>query len=425
MTSVYPPPPSLLDRVREICPAYLSSALLPDGTTEIPDGAITVVPTQVHQVQELIHLATHADASIVPRGMGSSRSGGSLAILDRNRTPIVIDTTAHTEIEVDAIGRTIWAGAGASNQSIRVAAKSQDLCYPVDVVAGFSTIGGNVATDAVGVSGLRFGSTRDYVQDLHVVLANGSRVLTGSRQLHSFGTGFNFNHLFSGSEGTIGVIWDVRLRLMNRQNPPKTYMASFPTSAAAILAGQRTLRQDGTLWSLDYLDSTTTEGLQGNEFIAEHAGRHLLIVRTDNGPPEIDNVVFLTTREAELLQIAYSKKQYVTGPVCLVGCNSSDAEQLVYKAHEIGKTHSCDVGVHGSLGLGRFVVRFTGADIDTCSNFLYDHVVNLLDGSFTLEGIGFYHSQRFIRAKADLARATLAIKSALDPQQLLNPLKIL
>lgn len=136
-------------------------------------------------------------------------------------------------LEVDTANLTLRAEAGAITQKIYEAADAAGLFYPPDPGSmKISTIGGNVAENSGGLRGLKYGVTRDYVMGMEVVLADGSICWLGSKCVKDVAV-YNLRDLFIGSEGTLGVVTQVLLKLLSKPAAHQTLLATYTAMDAA------------------------------------------------------------------------------------------------------------------------------------------------------------------------------------------------
>ncbi|MGA9103413.1 FAD-binding oxidoreductase, partial [Aeromicrobium sp.] len=162
------------------------------------------------QVQATVRWAAEHGVPVVPRGAGSGLSGGSSAVDDG----IVLSLEKMNAIEIDTDCQVAVVEPGAFNREVKLAAAEHDLWYPPDPSSyEICSIGGNVATNAGGLCCVKYGVTTDYVLGMQVVLADGTAVRLGGPRLKDV-AGLSLTKLFVGSEGTLGVITEVTLRLL-------------------------------------------------------------------------------------------------------------------------------------------------------------------------------------------------------------------
>ncbi|HEY8589775.1 MAG TPA: FAD-binding protein, partial [Naasia sp.] len=190
-----------------------------------------VLPETVQEVAAAVRLAAATGTRVVPRGAGTGLSGGANAVADC----IVLSLERMTAIvEINADERYAVAQAGVLNDSLRAAAAEHGLWYPPDPASyRISTIGGNAATNAGGICCVKYGVTRDYVIGMTVVLADGEIVRLGRTTAKGV-VGYDLTALMVGSEGTLGVIVDVTVKLLpvgGRQE--RAVVGSFPSLTAA------------------------------------------------------------------------------------------------------------------------------------------------------------------------------------------------
>jgi len=191
-----------------------------------------VRPQRTEEVQTVLRWATAHRVPVVTRGAGSGLSGGATA-LDNG---IVLSTEKMREITVDPVTRTAVCQPGLFNAEVKKAAAEHGLWYPPDPSSfEICSIGGNIATNAGGLCCVKYGVTTDYVLGMQVVLADGTAVRLGGPRLKDV-AGLSLTKLFVGSEGTLGVITEVTLRLVPKQNASSVVVASFATVEAAVEA---------------------------------------------------------------------------------------------------------------------------------------------------------------------------------------------
>jgi glycolate dehydrogenase FAD-linked subunit len=189
-----------------------------------------VRPRRTEEVQTVLRWASASRVPVVPRGAGSGLSGGATA-LDNG---IVLSTEKMRDITVDPITRTAVCQPGLFNAEVKKAAAEHGLWYPPDPSSfEICSIGGNIATNAGGLCCVKYGVTTDYVLGVQVVLADGTAVRLGGPRLKDV-AGLSLTKLFVGSEGTLGVITEVTLRLLPAQNTSSVVVASFASVGAAV-----------------------------------------------------------------------------------------------------------------------------------------------------------------------------------------------
>jgi glycolate oxidase len=195
-----------------------------DGTFQqhLPDVAVT--PGNEAEVAEVVRLAARERLPIVPRGAGTSLTGGTIPLTGG----LVLSLARLNQIvEIDPVNSLAVVQPGVITGQLQSAVEAIGLFYPPDPASlQQSTIGGNVACNAGGPRCLKYGVTKDYVLGLRAVLADGRLLRCGGKLIKNV-TGYQLAQLLVGSEGTLGVITEVTLRLIPRPNVRFTAAALF------------------------------------------------------------------------------------------------------------------------------------------------------------------------------------------------------
>lgn len=182
-------------------------------------------------VAATVRIAAAAGVPVIARGAGTGLSGGANATAES----VVVSLERMTAVlEIDPAERLVVAQAGVLNDDLRLAVAAQGLWYPPDPASyRISTIGGNAATNAGGICCVKYGVTRDYVLGMTVVLADGEVVRLGRRTAKGV-TGYDLVGLIVGSEGTLGIITELTLRLLPLGGRvERAIVGSFPSLGAA------------------------------------------------------------------------------------------------------------------------------------------------------------------------------------------------
>lgn len=203
-----------------------------DWTRVYPPKPVAVVlPDSIDAVIAIVKLANLYQVAIVPAGGRTGLSGGAVA--SDGELVMALDRLNKIR-DFDASDRQVTCDAGVVTEQLQQFAEEQDLFYPVDFASsGSSQIGGNVATNAGGIKVIRYGMTRNWVQGLKVVTGTGE-LLDLNRGLIKNATGYDFRHLFVGSEGTLGIIVEVTVGLCSKPKDPTVMVLGVPDMAAAM-----------------------------------------------------------------------------------------------------------------------------------------------------------------------------------------------
>jgi glycolate oxidase len=186
---------------------------------------VVVSPATTEEVSQVMQLAFEEEIVVVPRGMGSGLAAASVPFSGG----IALSLTRMNRIlEIDEENMTATAEAGVITADFQAAVEELGLFYPPDPSSiKQSTLGGNVACNAGGPRCLKYGVTGDYVLGLKVVLADGRVLQTGGKAIKNV-TGYDLTQLFVGSEGTLGVITEVLVKLLTKPQHVRTALAIFP-----------------------------------------------------------------------------------------------------------------------------------------------------------------------------------------------------
>lgn len=231
-----------MDLVAELCAVVPADRVLDDPDViegylqdhaewaEYAQAAAVVRPRDTEDVQAIVRLAAEHRVPVVPRGAGTGLSGGANAI----EGCIVLSFEAMNEVlEINQAERLAVVRPGVVNDDLRALCAAQDLWYPPDPAsAPWSTLGGNVATNAGGLCCVKYGVTRDYVLALEVVTGRGDVVRLGRRTAKGV-AGYDLCGLMVGSEGTLGVITEITVRLRPQRPAERTIAGYFDSVVAA------------------------------------------------------------------------------------------------------------------------------------------------------------------------------------------------
>ncbi len=255
-----------------------------DGTFEqhLPDAV--VLPETNEEVSAVVRIASQYDVPVVPRGMSSGLAGGSIPV----RGGIVLSLTRMNRIlEIDRENMTATVQAGVVTADLQAEVEKLGLFYPPDPSSNKqSTIGGNVACNAGGPRCLKYGVTENYVLGLTVVLADGRIMRSGGKAI-KYVTGFNIDQLFVGSEGALGIITEVILRLIAKPPYVRTALVHFPTLDDAGRSVQAVLARGLVPAAMELLDETAIACIEE----AMHLGlpldvEALLVIESDSADEE-------------------------------------------------------------------------------------------------------------------------------------------
>lgn len=435
---------------REILPTYSRDRSTGSAAGE-PFAA--VFPRRAEQVSAVLAAAHAHRVPVVPRGAGSGLSGGSNAI---DGSLVVCLERMREVIHVDVANGFVETQPGVLNTDLREHVLGHGLWYAPDPASkDFCSIGGNVNTNAGGLCCVKYGVTREAVLGLEVVLADGRITRLGRRTVKGV-AGYDLAGLVVGSEGTLGVVTMARLRL--RPVPPlaTTAVAVFADIASAG-AAVASVMQELTPSMLELMDKQTIAAVEAWQPMGLDAGAGALLVAQSDAPHggamiEADRLVELCLRhgateayrsddpvESELLLGARrmaipaieAQGDWLLDDIAVPRSVLAEAMVRIQDVAEANDVRICTFGHAGDGNLHPTILTARG-DHDAAARALvaFEQVLDValaLGGTVTGEhGIGNL-KRRALGLELDAVAAGLheRIKSAWDPQGILNPGKAL
>ncbi len=251
-----------------------------DGSKQrhIPD--VVLRPQSTQHVSNILRYANTHVIPVYPRGAGSGLTGGAVPA----QGGIVLDFTQMNQIlEIVPEDLTATVEPGVVTQTLQNEVAKYNLFYPPDPAsAAFSTIGGNVAECSGGITGLKYGVTRDYILTLEVVLADGSIIHTGRKTLKSV-TGYDLTRLFVGSEGTLGVFTQITVKLLPLPEKIETLLIFFKTSEDAVKCANQVISNNLLPRTLEFIDKSSIDCIKGykQEFQIPEGVSSILLIDID------------------------------------------------------------------------------------------------------------------------------------------------
>lgn len=393
----------------------------------------------------MLALAHDLRLPVVVRGAGSGLAGAATA-----PAGAAVLSTARLDrvLEVDAAERLAVVQPGVVTADLRSAVAAHGLAYPPDPGSvAFSTLGGNVATDAGGMCCVKYGVTGDFVLGLEVVWADGTVSRTGRRTAKGV-AGYDLTALLVGSEGTLGVITEVTLRLVPAPPPTLTLVATFPALAPAGAAVAALVADGLDLCALEVMDRTTLRAVDELTGMGLGSPAAMLLVRSDAVDADAvlsraadlctgadDLAVAEDTAEAEALMEARRQAlpalerlgDWVLDDVCVPRTRVVD---LLERIEAVAAAESLTIGVFGHAGDGNMHPTIVHDRTDPASvaaaQRAFDAITAAaldLGGTVTGEhGIGRLKRSWLARElDPGTLAASRAIKQALDPRGILNP----
>lgn len=287
------------------CYAYDATA-----RTYMPDAVL--FPKNSNEVSAILRLANEYNFFVIPRGSGSGMTGGSLAV---NGGVIVVMSRFNRIIKIDMDNLIVHVEPGVITGHLHKAVEKQGLFYPPDPASSeFSTLGGNLAECAGGPRAVKYGVTRDYVLGLEVVLPTGETINTGVQTAKGV-VGYDLTRFIVGSEGTLGIITRMALRLLPLPKVIKTMTAVFDMMETAAEAVSSIIRHRIIPRTIEYMDNASIQCVENHLKLGlpVQAGA-LLLIEVDGNGDEVEKAVeeikkLCIQQGATGFEIAQTKKE--------------------------------------------------------------------------------------------------------------------
>ncbi|TRW23312.1 FAD-binding protein [Flavobacterium zepuense] len=419
---------------------------------------VVVKPGTAQEVSQIMKLANQHNIPVVPIGARTGLSGGALSIYGG----IGLSMERFKSIEIDEKNLQAIVEPAVITQVFREAAAEKGLFYPPDPSSqGSCTIGGNVAENSGGARAVKYGVTKDYVLNLEVVLPNGEIIWTGANTLKN-STGYNLTQLMVGSEGTLGIITKIVMKLLPANTHNVLMLIPFFNAGQACEAVAAIFRagivpsalefmeRDAIDWGLKYLDNV-------NLNIKDEVQAHLLVEVDGNYPDvlfaeaekimgvveqfEIDEILFADT--ADQKNTLWKLRRTVAEAV---KSNSVYKEEdTVVPRYElptllegikiIGKKYGFQSVCYGHAGDGNLHVNIIKGDMtdDNWKNEVPKGIREIFELTVSLKGtLSGEHGIGYVQKNyMDIAfgnhhlQLMKGIKQLFDPNNILNPGKIL
>ncbi len=454
-----PVPEAFLDALRARFGAQCSTAQAvreqhgrDEGSIQAPPPSAVVFAESTQDVMDAVRLAAQHGVPVIPYGAGSSLEGHLLAI----QGGISIDVSRMNRLlRVDADDLTVTVQPGITRKQLNEAIKDTGLFFPIDPGADAS-IGGMAATRASGTNAVRYGTMRENVLALEVVTAAGEAIRTGTRAKKS-AAGYDLTRLLVGSEGTLGVITEVTLRLYPLPEAVSAAICSFPSIEAAVRTVIQTIQLGVPIARVELIDANTVRMVNAHsklglreepmllmEFHGSPAGVQEQAETVQSLAQEWNGNAFewATTPEERTRLWTARHNAYFAAVQSRPGCRAISTDTCV----PISRLADClldSVAEADASGIPYFLVGHVGdgnfhfgylidpdspAERQTAEALNHQLVARALSlgGTCTGEhGVGI-HKMGFLLDETGPGAVAMmrAIKQALDPQNILNPGKI-
>jgi glycolate oxidase len=417
-----------------------------------PDAIVFV--TSVQQVSDVLKLANADGFKVVPRGSGTNLSGGTIPM---ENCVVLVTVKMDKILEIDPRNLTALVEPGVLTAKIDEEAAKHGLFYPPDPGSmKVSTIGGNVAENSGGLRGLKYGVTRDYVLGLEVVLPTGELLRCGTKCVKDV-AGYSIKDLFIGSEGTLGIVTQILLKLLPRPAARKTVLATFDTMTAAAETVSAIIAGRIIPCTLEFLDRTTIRCIEDYVKIGLPLDAEAILLMETDGHPAVveeesarmielarghnaqDVRIAKDTAEADRLttarRSAFSALARVSPTTILEDATvpRSELATMIEFIQQTGEKYRLKIGTFGHFGDGNLHPTFLCDErnkeeierVHAAFREIFEKAI-ALGGTITGEhGVGLAKKEfleRFAgKTSLDVMRV---LKRTLDPHNVLNPGKI-
>ncbi|MCI4440640.1 FAD-linked oxidase C-terminal domain-containing protein [Tibeticola sp.] len=455
-----PVPPALIEALRARFGAQLSTAQAvreqhgrdESPFTNVPPPAAVVFAESTADVADTVRLAAQHEVPVIPFGVGSSLEGHLLAV----QGGISLDVSRMNRVlAVNGEDLTVTVQPGVTRKQLNEAIKDLGLFFPIDPGADAS-LGGMAATRASGTNAVRYGTMRENVLALEVVTASGEVIRTGTRAKKS-SAGYDLTRLFVGSEGTLGVITELSLRVYPLPEGISAAICSFPTIADAVQTTIETIQLGVPIARCELIDANTVKMVNAHSKLGLREA-HLLLMEFHGSPSSVkeqaetvqaiahenhgQDFEWASTPEERTRLWTARHNAYFAAVQSRPGCRAISTDTCV----PISRLADClldSVAEADASGIPYFLVGHVGD-----GNFHFGYLIDpnsaeeraqaealnhqlvrralTLGGTCTGEhGVGL-HKMDFLveEAGAGAIEVMRTIKRALDPKNILNPGKI-
>jgi glycolate oxidase len=415
----------------------------------LPD--LVLFPLTTEEISAIMKVAYREVIPVTPRGSGTNIAGETIPT---NGGIVLALGSMDKILEIDPKNRIARAQPGVINYELQQAVEKQGLMYPPDPSSWkVATIGGTVGTNAGGPRTLKYGVTRDYLLGLTAVIANGDIVKTGNSS-EKYIAGYDLTGLLCGSEGTLGIVTEVLVRLIPKPEASRTIMGVFPNLADSSEAVERIVQEGIVPSGLELMDKVVIGAVEADAHLGLPTNVDaILLIEVDGERAVLDNQVSMieqilkennasevvsakTPEEAERLwtgrRAAFSVMARLR-PNTLVEDATvpvSTLTTIIRKITEISEKYQIQIGVLAHAGDGNLhpLILFDQRDkeelsrVEAASEEIFREAL-ALGGTLSGEhGIGMAKAP-YLHMEMDhvALSVTRRIKESLDPKGILNP----
>ncbi|TVP92678.1 FAD-binding oxidoreductase [Alkalibacterium sp.] len=412
------------------------------------------LPVTHEEVQALVQFAIEEDLKILARGAGTGVAGAQVPI---EGNELIIDLNQMNRIlELDEETLTLSVEPGALVGDIHNYVESKGYFYPPDPASKHSTIGGNVATNAGGLRAVKYGTTRDYIREMTVVLPSGEEMTLGSKNIKS-SSGYDMKDLFIGSEGTLGITTEIKLKLIPLPKASVSILLAFDTVQEATDATLAILTSGADPSGVELFERQAlryAEQNLGYPLKSQVGDAYLLMTLDGNDQSDltvraglIEKIAKETALESHVLTKEEALKNWALRDNILLGLTVftefelldevvpiNKFAELIEATKQMQEKHGLNVLNFGHAGDGNVHTLLMKDDLseDEWTNRraallkdLYQKVADLGGLPSAEHGIGIVKKEYMESMTADVnLKYMRAIKQVFDPDNRLNPGKV-
>lgn len=427
-----------------------------DGTPMVSHRPEAILkPRSAEEVSRIMKLANNDRFAVIPRGSGTGLSGGSVP----TENSVVLLMNHWQKIhEIDSDNLTAWVEPGVITARLHKEVENIGLFYPPDPGSqNICTIGGNVAENAGGLRGLKYGVTKNYVMGIEMVMPNGDIVRNGGKNVKDV-AGYNLRDLIVGSEGTLGIFTRILVKLIPKPQSTRTLLAFYNTLGDAAETVSEIIANHIIPCTVEFLDNTTIRSVEsfahiglpldaaallllevdGHEVVVREEAEKIEQICKKNHASQVkiaaDAQEALQLKEAR--RAAFSSLARIKPTTILEDATvpRSNLAALVEKIDAISRKYNLQIGNFGHAGDGNLHPTCLTDERDSeeikrvekAFDEIYEETLKL-GGTVTGEhGVGLA-KKGFLEKMIEVPALEMMrkIKLALDPNNVLNPGKII
>jgi glycolate oxidase len=431
-----------------LCYSYDGTPLL----SKLPEAV--VFPENEEQISGIVKLANQENFNIVPRGAGTGLSGGSIPV---DNCIVLVMTRWNKILEIDSNNLTVTVQPGVVTAVLQNEVERTGLFYPPDPGSmNVCTLGGNVANNAGGLRGLKYGVTKNYVLGTEMILPSGELLKTGGKNFKD-AAGYNLRDFIVGSEGTLGVITKILLKLIPKPTASVTLLAYFDRLLDSAKAVSDIIAAHITPCMIEFLDNTTINCVEDYTKIGLPVNSQaMLLIEVDGRGSSVfedADVVFNILKQnnaaavkktedaAEALILKTARRSAFSAlarrrPTTILEDATvprSELPVMIEKITEASKKFDLTIGNFGHAGDGNLHPTCLTDERDNkeitrahkAFEFIFSEAIKL-GGTITGEHGTGLAKKKFLEQAAGIPGVEMMkkIKASIDPNNIINPGKI-